>query len=94
MPNHCIETGVIPCTAVTRSVRGHPVGSTQADHHATAWQARNPTRPYVPANTVSSLLSGHRRGDVLYSALTQFAPTPAQVLNVDNLYTYDSLDVD
>ena len=59
-----------------------------------AWQELNPTRPYVPASNASTSLRRHRRNDELLSSLTQSAPSVAQVLNVDSLYTYDSLPVD
>ncbi len=59
-----------------------------------AWQSRHPTRPYVPSSSASNNLFRHRRGDQMLSSLTQFAPTAAQLLNVANLYTYDSLSVD
>lgn len=59
-----------------------------------AWQSRNPTRPYVPSSNASNNLFRHRRGDPMLSSLTQFAPTAAQLLDVDNLYTYGSLSVD
>ncbi len=51
-------------------------------------------RPYLPASSAPSFLFQHRRGDALHSALTSIAPSPAQVLNVANLYTYDTLVVD
>ena len=58
-----------------------------------AWQAKNPARPYLPTSSAPSFLFRHRRSDALHSALTSIAPTPAQLLNVANLYTYDNLVV-
>lgn len=59
-----------------------------------AWQNQNPNRPYVPPQSASSLLFRHRRNDPLNSVLTSLSPTVAQMLNVSNFYTYDSLQVD
>lgn len=59
-----------------------------------AWQSQNPGRPYRPAATASPALFRHRRNDALNSILTQMQPRPADVLNVGNIYSYDSLVVD
>lgn len=59
-----------------------------------AWQDRNPTRPYRPPQSASNTLFRHRRNDPLHSLLTTTEPTPGQMLDVSNFYTYDSLAVD
>jgi tyrosinase len=58
-----------------------------------AWRTATTGRRYVPAQSASSDLFRHRRNDPLYSLLTSQQPTPGQVWNVTNLYTYDSLNV-
>jgi tyrosinase len=59
-----------------------------------AWQSRNPNRPYRPPPTAPASLFRHRRNDPLHDILTDEGVRPADVLNVANLYTYDSLQVD
>ena len=53
-----------------------------------AWQSQNPGRPYRPSASAAPTLFRHRRNDPLNSILTQMQPRPADVLNVDNIYTY------
>jgi tyrosinase len=55
-----------------------------------AWLVRN-GRTYVPAQTESSDLAGHRLNDPMYSILIQQPITPAQMLDVSTLYNYDQL---
>ena len=57
---HSLETGVLPCTAVTRSVRGHTVGSTHANHHAAAW-------PVKPPSSYGSFLSPRNPAESAYA---------------------------
>jgi tyrosinase len=60
-----------------------------------AWMRRPPAghgRVYVPRQSASAALRGHRLNDTLNSLLSA-ATTPAQMLNVTTMYTYDSLDV-
>ncbi|MCH8008308.1 MAG: tyrosinase family protein [Chloroflexi bacterium] len=59
-----------------------------------AWQSQNPGRPYRPPASAPASLFRHRRNDPLNSILTQMQPSPADVLNVSNIYVYDSLIVD
>ena len=59
-----------------------------------AWRGRNPGRPYLPGQNEPASLFRHRRNDPLYSALTNLEPTPAQMQNVANIYSYDNLNVD
>jgi tyrosinase len=49
-------------------------------------------RVYVPTQTAPASLQGHRLNDTLTSLLSG-STTPAQMLNVSQLYTYDSLTV-
>ena len=60
-----------------------------------AWMRRPPVghgRVYVPTQSASATLRGHRLNDTLNSLLSA-STTPAQMLNVTSRYTYDSLDV-
>jgi tyrosinase len=58
------------------------------------WRRQSSTsRPYVPTNAEPANLFRHRLDDPLNSALTNFAPRPRDVLNVANIYTYDTLVV-
>ena len=59
-----------------------------------AWMQRpgGPGRVYLPDDTAPDSLKGHRLGDSLTSLLSG-STTPAQVLDVSSLYTYDSLAV-
>jgi tyrosinase len=56
-----------------------------------AWMARN-GRNYLPTNTSAGAPAGQRLNDAIASP---FGPsvTPAQVLDMTSVYTYDSLDV-
>jgi tyrosinase len=66
-----------------------------------AWQLRNPSAPYVPAQSAPASLAFHRLDDALYSVFREAAPvTPRSVLNpqalpspwsADAHYTYDTL---
>jgi len=60
-----------------------------------AWMQRPPAGHglvYVPRQSASATLRGHRLNDTLNSLLSA-STTPAQMLNVTSRYTYDSLDV-
>lgn len=60
-----------------------------------AWMQAPPAghgRVYVPRQSASAALRGHRLNDTLNSLLSG-STTPAQMLNVTRLYTYDSLAV-
>jgi tyrosinase len=59
-----------------------------------AWQADNPGEPYRPPTSADGSLFRHRRGDPLFSILTQFEPLISQMLDLSAFYTYDSLAVD
>ena len=56
-----------------------------------AWMVKN-GRKYLPTNTTAGAPVGQRLNDPLASP---FGPsvTPAQVLNMSSVYTYDSLSV-
>lgn len=55
-----------------------------------AWMVRH-GRTYAPPATAPAELSGHRLGDSLYSVLTTEATTPADVLDMSALASYDQL---
>jgi tyrosinase len=55
-----------------------------------SWQVSQ-GRVYEPSQNESAQLSGHRIDDPMYSILTSQAITPADVLDVTQLYTYDVL---
>lgn len=55
-----------------------------------SWQVSQ-GRVYEPSQNESAQLSGHRIDDPMYSILTSQAVTPADVLDVSQLYTYDVL---
>lgn len=57
-----------------------------------AWQARFPGSPYLPDQTAPAALQGHRIDDDM-SAFISSPVTPRQMLDVSDLYTYDSLQV-
>ncbi len=60
-----------------------------------SWMRSPPTghgRIYVPLQSESSNLKGHRLNDTLNSLLSG-STTPAEMLDVKQLYTYDSLNV-
>jgi len=57
-----------------------------------AWLDKQPDPPYLPDQTASEDLRGHRIDDEMFSLLTQ-PVTPRQMLDPSSLYTYDSLDV-
>ena len=54
------------------------------------WMSRH-GRSYLPPQTASVDLTGHRIDDPLYSILIQTPVTPAQVLDASGLYSYDDL---
>jgi len=56
-----------------------------------AWLMQN-NRVYVPDQTVSADLLGHRIDDPMFSLISPPA-TPRQMLDVSNFYTYDTLAV-
>lgn len=66
-------------------------------HHANvdriwaAWQRKHNHPPYLPAGNAPVFLRGHRLNDPLFSIFSH-PSTPAQMLNVDDVYTYDTLD--
>ncbi|SDA21087.1 tyrosinase [Nitrosospira sp. Nsp18] len=49
-------------------------------------------RAYVPAQSAPASLKGHRLNDTLSSLLSE-TTTPADMLDISELYTYDSLNV-
>ena len=60
-----------------------------------AWMQAPPAghgRVYAPPQSAPSSLRGHRLNDTLNSLLSA-TTTPARMLNVTKLYTYDSLSV-
>lgn len=60
-----------------------------------AWQAQHPAAPYLPPSTAPASLFRHRLGDRMYTVFTapDQAARPRDVLNVANIYSYDSLAV-
>ncbi len=56
-----------------------------------AWQAPLPIDSYLPDMTAPPALLGHRIDDEMYSLLTD-PVTPRQMLDVSELYSYDTLD--
>jgi tyrosinase len=66
-------------------------------HHAnvdriwTAWQTLHPNTPYLPDSSASEALEGHRLDDPLVSPFPD-SPSPRQVLDVRDIYGYDTLD--
>ncbi|MDQ3850167.1 MAG: tyrosinase family protein [Actinomycetota bacterium] len=57
-----------------------------------AFQGEPASPPYVPTNATGAALQGHRIDDQMY-ALLSGPVTPRQMLDVEDFYTYDSLDV-
>ena len=59
-----------------------------------AWMQKpgGPGRVYLPDDSAPASLKGHRLSDTL-SSLLSGSTTPAQMLNLTNLYVYDSLAV-
>jgi tyrosinase len=55
-----------------------------------AWQDAH-GRSYEPADNASAELLGHRLTDAMHSLLTSQPVTPADVLDLRDLYTYDAL---
>jgi tyrosinase len=55
-----------------------------------AWQARHGNPPYLPAASAPTSLRGHRANDRLISIFPN-PPTPAQLLDVSAIYSYDTL---
>ncbi len=57
-----------------------------------AFQAQRSEPPYLPTNSAGIALQGHRIDDRMYALLSR-PVTPRQMLDVEDFYTYDSLDV-
>ncbi len=57
-----------------------------------AWLDKQPDPPYLPDQTASDDLRGHRIDDDMFALLTR-PVTPRQMLDPSSFYTYDSLDV-
>jgi tyrosinase len=57
-----------------------------------AWQDAHPNSPYLPDQTASAELDGHRIDDDMYALLTN-PITPRQMLDPSDFYTYDTLQV-
>jgi tyrosinase len=55
-----------------------------------AWQARWPDSPYLPAADAPEELTFHREGDALYTFFNERV-TPADMLQHEASYTYDSV---
>lgn len=55
-----------------------------------AWQARWPSAPYLPASDAPESLAFHREGDALYTFFDERI-SPADLLDHQPLYTYDAL---
>ena len=55
-----------------------------------AWQARH-GRVYQPPASAPAELRGHRLADPMHSLLTREPITPSDVLDLQDLYTYDTL---
>ncbi len=62
------------------------------DRIRAAWSPRSGGSVYAPDQTESDALLGHRLDDVM-NALLSDPVTPRQMLDVDDFYTYDTLDV-
>ncbi|MDX1503029.1 MAG: tyrosinase family protein [Thermoanaerobaculia bacterium] len=56
-----------------------------------SWQNANGVDNYQPTTGPATQLLHHRRNDPIFSVLTQFAPTNAQMLDVSPFYDYDTL---
>jgi tyrosinase len=56
-----------------------------------AWQAQHNNAPYLPGANAPATLRGHRLRDRMYSVFPN-PPTPADMLNVDEIYRYDAFD--
>ncbi|MDP9418722.1 MAG: tyrosinase family protein [Actinomycetota bacterium] len=57
-----------------------------------AWQARFPDSPYLPDATAPVALRGHRIDDEMYALISE-PSTPRQMLDLADVYTYDTLDL-
>jgi tyrosinase len=57
-----------------------------------AWQETSPDPSYLPDQSAPSFLQGHRLDDDMHSLLTT-AVTPRQMLDPQDFYTYDTLQV-
>lgn len=62
-----------------------------ADRMWAAWQAKHPNAPYLPGDTESSTLLGHRLSDPLSSMFSGTPPKIKDMLNVSAIYNYDTL---
>ncbi len=58
-----------------------------------SWQAQYGDAGYLPGDDAPDELQGHRLSDPMFRFFTQVAATPASMLDVSSLYTYDRLDV-
>ncbi len=56
-----------------------------------SWQAQYGDAPYLPGDDGLEELRGHRPSDPMFGFLTDDVVTPADVLDVSGLYTYDRL---
>ncbi len=54
-----------------------------------AWQRDNPTARYVPAQNDANAPRGHRERDPVFS-IVRPAPTPADLIDVSAIYSYDT----
>jgi tyrosinase len=57
-----------------------------------AWLAGPTAAPYLPTQSASADLAGHRIDDPVFALLTD-PVTPRQMLDVDSFYSYDTLDL-
>jgi tyrosinase len=55
-----------------------------------AWMVKH-GRSYLPADTTAGAPVGHRLNDKIISLITTMTTTPAEMLDVGNLYSYDVL---
>ncbi len=56
-----------------------------------AWQAEHPDAPYLPGDDAPGDLLRHRLSDPMVAFFTDTAATPADMLDVSSIYTYDRL---
>ena len=56
-----------------------------------AWQNLPGPRTYAPASSAPQSLFRHRRNDPLHSVLTSIQPTPGDMQDINNFYSYDNL---
>jgi tyrosinase len=58
----------------------------------TAWMMKHSDSAYVPDNSESVDLMHHRLDDPMYFPFGESSPSPRRVLDVSDLYRYDTLD--